>query len=171
VRWLGTIMHTTWLNPKARSRQIDEGEFGVFAVNAIDQGETIAVFGGHLCDGAELRGLPEVRQSHSIQVEEDLYLVPDEEVDEGDLINHSCEPNCGLRGSSILVTMRAVAPGEQLTYDYATSDGSHYDEFTCFCGTATCRDKVTGNDWTIPELQERYRNWFSPYLQRRLGLV
>ena len=64
---------------------------------------------------------------------------------------------------------RLIAAGESLTYDFAMSDGSGYDEFECSCGTVSCRGKITGNDWMQPELQLRYRGHFSPYLARRIA--
>jgi len=85
------------------------------------------------------------------------------------MLNHSCEPSCGLVGATLLVAMRDIAVGEELTFDYATCDSSDYDEFECLCGEPTCRGIVTGLDWTKPELQERYAGWFSPYLQRRIA--
>jgi len=35
-------------------------------------------------------------------------------------------------------------------------------------GTALCRKKFTGDDWKLPEIQERYNGYFSPYLQRKV---
>jgi len=32
-----------------------------------------------------------------------------------------------------------------------------------------CRGKVTGYDWMLPELQIRYRGYFSPYLAARIA--
>ncbi|MEY4174995.1 MAG: hypothetical protein RI900_2160, partial [Actinomycetota bacterium] len=52
---------------------------------------------------------------------------------------------------------------------YGTCDGSDYHEFECVCGAASCRGKVTGNDWMLPELQLRLRGWFSPYLASRIA--
>ena len=66
-------------------------------------------------------------------------------------MNHSCEPNCGFLGNVILVTIRDIAAGEELTFDYAMSDGCDYDEFECRCGQPSCRGKVTGNDWMVPD--------------------
>ncbi|MEY8013773.1 SET domain-containing protein-lysine N-methyltransferase [Mycobacterium servetii] len=37
-------------------------------------------------------------------------------------INHSCEPNVGFAGNIVLVAMREVTAGEQLTTDYALFD-------------------------------------------------
>jgi SET domain-containing protein len=34
-------------------------------------------------------------------------------------VNHSCEPNVGMGGNVLLVSMRDIAPGGELTIDYA----------------------------------------------------
>jgi SET domain-containing protein len=34
-------------------------------------------------------------------------------------VNHSCEPNLGMGGNVLLVAMREIAAGEELTIDYA----------------------------------------------------
>jgi hypothetical protein len=48
------------------------------------------------------------------------------------------------------------------------SDCSPYDEFDCQCGAHNCRKHVTGNDWQIRELQDRYAGYFAPHIQRRI---
>jgi hypothetical protein len=67
--------------------------------------------------------------------------------------------------------MRDIAPGEELSFDYAMCDASDYDEFRCLCGVAACREVVTGSDWRDPDLQEKYAGWFSPYLTRRIAAL
>src|SRR4051794_18963702 len=70
-------------------------------------------------------------------------------------LNHSCEPNVGFGGNIVLVAMRDIAAGEELTTDYALFDD--YDgEMTCSCRTARCRGVIGGRDWRLPELQRRY---------------
>jgi len=85
-----------------------------------------------------------------------------------DYFNHSCNPNCGLDSPISLVAMRDIEVGEEACFDYAMSDSSDYDEFECHCGAPNCRKTITGRDWMLPELQERYFGFFSPYLQRRI---
>ena len=34
-------------------------------------------------------------------------------------VNHSCEPNVGMGGNVLLVSMRDIAAGEELTIDHA----------------------------------------------------
>ena len=83
-------------------------------------------------------------------------------------MNHSCNPNAGLQGQITLVALRNIAAGEQICFDYAMSDAHPDFYLDCACGTPQCRGKVTGNDWMIPELQERYKGYFSPYIQRQI---
>jgi uncharacterized protein len=56
-------------------------------------------------------------------------------------INHSCDPNCEteeLDGRVWVMSLRAIAPGEELTYDYNLYDGDE-DEALCHCGAGSCR--------------------------------
>ncbi len=34
----------------------------------------------------------------------------------------------------------------------------------CRCGSPICRGIITGNDWQLQEVQERYQGHFSPFL-------
>ena len=107
----------------------------------ISAGETVAAFGGYVVTAATLESLSHERQSRSIQVDTDLYLVSGETPDSGDLLNHSCEPNCGLSGQLLLIAMRDIVPGEELSFDYAMSDASDYDEFHCLSITFFYREQ------------------------------
>lgn len=164
-------MDYNWLSPKAEARPAGEKGCGSFAVEPIPAGETVAAFGGWMVTGAALATLSDERQTRSIQVDGDLYLVSDKTPEAGDMLNHSCEPNCGLLGQTLVVAMRDILPGEELCFDYATCDASDYDEFRCRCGQANCREIITGSDWRDSALQEKYAGWFSPYLARRIAAL
>ena len=106
-----------------------------------------------------------------IQIGEDLFIGPTtSEEREGSMIfsNHSCEPNIGVQGQIVFVALRDIAAGEELTHDWATTDDDSY-ELQCNCGATTCRGTITGQDWRKPELQEKYRGWFSWYLAEKIG--
>ena len=56
-------------------------------------------------------------------------------------INHSCNPNCEsveIGGRVWIKSIRNIAPGEELTYDYCLYDGDD-GEAQCNCGAAKCR--------------------------------
>ena len=158
-----------WLTPKADAVPAGDKGWGSFAAVPISAGETVAAFGGYVVTHETLSTFSHDRQSRSIQIDEDLYLVSGETPEPGDMLNHSCEPSCGLIGSQVLVAMRDIEVGEELTFDYATCDCSDYDEFTCLCGEPTCRAIVTGQDWRRPDLHEKYDGWFSPYVARKIA--
>ncbi len=159
---------SSYLSPKLQGRLKTNGTGnGIFAREPLKKSELLAVFGGVVYQADAFAALPDRERSLSIQVEENLFLVP-ERIGEGDYVNHSCNPNAGLSGQIALVAMRDIQPGEEVCFDYAMSDTTPYDEFDCACGAADCRGRVTGNDWRIPALQQRYAGYFTPYVQRRI---
>jgi hypothetical protein len=165
------LMGVCFLTPKARPAPTRGTGYGSVVCEPIAAGEVVAAFGGRCVTRDEFDLLPANQQLRSVQIDEHLYMVGAPEPEPADFINHSCDPNCLLSGNVILVAGRDIAIGEELSYDYATTDGSDYDEFECACGTALCRGKVSGHDWMLPELQLRYRGSFSPYLTKRIAAL
>lgn len=160
---------THYLSPKLEVRpDPDKGEFGVFAREAAQAGEVLVVWGGNIVTEERLAELPDVTQHHSVQIDEELYLATVGDLEPADYVNHSCEPNLGLRGQITLVALRDIQPEEEVCFDYAMTDSTPYDEFECHCGLPTCRKTITGNDWQRPDLWAKYQGYFSPYLQRRI---
>lgn len=159
----------SYLNPKVHDQSLPEkGGRGIIAREPLQQGERILVWGGLIHDYEQYLQSPIERRPHFVQVEEGLYLGSPHDPEPADYVNHSCEPNAGFSGQIALYAMRDIAAGEEICIDYAMCDGSPYDEFDCACETKSCRKRVTGNDWKLPELHERYRGYFIPYLQRRI---
>lgn len=161
----------SYLNPKLEARQLPrKGGTGIFAREAVQAGELLTMWGGQILTEAAYRTLPLERQTHGVQVWDFLYQVQlHAGQDPADFFNHSCDPNAGLNSPISLVAMRDIAAGEEVCFDYAMTDSSDYDEFICRCGSPLCRGQVKGQDWQLPDLQERYRGFFSPYLQQRIS--
>lgn len=167
---MGERAHS-YLSSKCVVRETgDRGGRTVVAGERIAKGELIVVWSGTLVERTELDALPPSVRRYSLQVEENQYLVSLSDCEPPDFVNHSCDPNAGLSGQIALVAMRDIEAGEDISYDYAMSDGSAYDEFDCGCGSTECRGRVTGEDWKRSELWQRYAGYFSPYLQRRIAL-
>jgi hypothetical protein len=158
---------TGFVTDRVRGVTHTDGQRAAFAAAPIEAGEVVAVWGGEVIDGLEL-ATRAGSNFNTVQVEEGLYLtstIPGP----ADWINHSCDPNLGIRGQIVLVAMRPIAAGEELAFDYAMTDGSDYDVFDCACGAPLCRGRIDGNGWMLPELQARYRGFFSDYLARRIA--
>jgi SET domain-containing protein len=164
-------MVASWISAKAR-KGISGGIAGrgLFASEQIDTGEIVAVKGGHIVTTTQLRQLPDPLPNSEIQIADGLHLVavlPDEYEPVMLYINHSCEPNVGFAGNVVLITMREVTAGEELTTDYALFD-DYAGQMTCLCNTASCRRVIDGHDWRRSDLQQRYHGYFSWYLQRKI---
>jgi hypothetical protein len=107
------------------------------------------------------------RTRHSFQVDVDRHVVIPTPIE---LINHSCDPNCGVllrRGVERLEIhpLRPIAPGEELTTDYATFEYSvEFMDGPCRCGSAACRGRITG----YKDLPADRRAAFGPYLAEYL---
>jgi hypothetical protein len=159
---------TSYHSPKLQARQINgKGGRALVVREPVAAGELVVVWGGEVVHASGLEALSPAQRLLTIQVEEELYLVSALD-GPADWVNHSCHPNCGLSGQIALVALRRLEPGEEVCFDYAMSDGSPYDQFNCGCGAVECRGRITGEDWSRPELWKRYRGHFSPYLQRRI---
>jgi SET domain-containing protein len=70
--------------------------------------------------------------------------------------NHSCDPNCETEqdehGRIYISTVRDVAAGEELTYEYNLHD-SDEDSQDCYCSAPNCR----GTMFSDMELKRRAR--------------
>jgi uncharacterized protein len=163
----------SWITPKATKGGASaiDGR-GVHAVEAIAGGEVVAVKGGHIVDGAAVAGLPEAIRDSAFPIAADCFLAaltPGEYDGVMMRVNHSCEPNVGMDGNVLLVSMRDIAAGAELTIDYALFLGDPGFAMECRCGTAACRGVVKGTDWMRTDLRERYRGWFSWWLQQKIA--
>ena len=139
----------------------------VFAARPFDAGETMLRFAGRrVARAPDAHGADD----RFVQVGEDAFLGPSGRVD--DLINHSCDPNTGLRfdGDAVfLVALRPIAIGEEVAWDYSTTLRDSDWRMPCDCRAPDCRG-VIGNFDTLPPARQ---SWFleqglvAPYLKKR----
>jgi uncharacterized protein len=168
------MVRLSYLSPKAEVRESKIHGRGLFATADIAKGEIVAVKGGHIVDRKTLREkIAPVLGPVEIQIDDDLFMAPMTD-DERELsmlyLNHSCDPNLGVRGEITFVAMRAIRADEELTHDWAMTDDDDYS-VECNCGASNCRKTLTGKDWQRPDLQKRYAGYFSAYLARKIALL
>jgi uncharacterized protein len=168
------MMRVSYLSPETEVRESKIHGRGLFAIADIAKDEIVAVKGGHIVDRKTLRKEITPRLgSVEIQIDDDLFIAPvtDNERELSMLYsNHSCAPNLGMRGEITFVAMRDIRGGEELTHDWAMTDDDDYS-IECKCGAPNCRKILTGKDWQRPELQKRYRGYFSAHLARKVAML
>ena len=96
---------------------------GVFAKEFIKKGEIVFIKGGHILTKNEIFSTGVINSYFPISDEYFLGAKNKEEENDIKLFeNHSCNPNCGLRGEITFVAMRDIKKDEELTTDYAFID-------------------------------------------------
>lgn len=129
---------------------------GTFALTTIKTGQFITTLAGEDFSSdatiieCVMRG---ISSEDALQVDDDTFLIL---TYEAKVINHSCDPNAGLRNKSDLYAIKPIKKGEEITYDYSCTVGveNEYHLF-CRCGAKTCRTNV-GNVLSIPKQQLLY---------------
>jgi SET domain-containing protein len=163
----------SYRSPKTEVRESPIQGKGLFAKQAIAAGEIVAVKGGYILTKQEWTALEKSLGAAEIQISEDIFIAPaGQEERQGSMLytNHSCDPNIAIQGQIVFVAMRDITPGEELTHDWATTDDLDY-VMGCKCGSPNCRGTVTGKDWMKKELQEKYRGWFSWFIQKKIDAL
>ena len=125
---------------------------GVFANRDIRAGEVILEIEGPLIDFAETKRRGP-RECMAIQIGRDRYI---DTQPPGVLVNHSCNPNSGIKQNRYLVALREIRKGEEVFYDYSTTMEEHSFTMRCLCGEPNCRG-VIGDFSALPrEIREKY---------------
>lgn len=145
----------------------------MFAREPIKAGEVILVWGGVVLTKEELE-VGRYRKGTLSAIAENLWLgdSADGEDYAADYTNHSCDPNLWMKDEVTLAARRDIAAGEELTADYMMweADENYRAAWQCKCRSPHCRKIITGRDWWLPELQERYKDHFSPFLNKRIQI-
>jgi SET domain-containing protein len=163
----------SYSSPKVEARESSIAGKGVFAIEDILKGELVFDFSegtGKYISGSEMDKLFDEGMDYAIQVDDDLFFAAtnSEEMEIGDYLNHSCDPNLGIKDSLKLIALKDVKIGEEVAFDYAMTESSDF-EIKCLCGKSNCRRKITGEDWKRKDLQEKYKGYFSDYIAKKIS--
>jgi hypothetical protein len=168
--------YRSWTNPRTQVRPSPIQGWGVFAREPILAGEVAEIIGGTVMTQAQFEAfLATETHYNAVQIAEDMYLIERPKVTEvrcGSL-NHSCDSNLWMADEATVVARRDKATDEELTLDYAlhTANPGWELDGPCNCGSPLCRGTVRGSDWKLPELQDRYRGHFSPFINVRIARI
>ena len=135
-------------HPGVEIRQTATKGTGVFATRPINPGELIAEFIGNEYIAARESELPAIMADRSIQTGPTTYVFAENRLAEK--INHSCQPNCGVREKTKIVAIYPIKAGEEICWDYRMSENSDWVLENCLCGTERCAHRIEGYD-SLPE--------------------
>ncbi len=125
---------------------------GVFANRDLAPGDVILEVDGPIIDFAETKRRGP-RECMAIQIGFDRYI---DTKAPGVFVNHSCEPNAGIRNDKYLVALKPIPQGQEIRFDYSTTMEEQSFTMQCLCGAPSCR-KVIRDFSTLPaHLVSRY---------------
>ena len=98
-----------------------------------------------------------------VGVAKDQWIDPDKPYK---FINHSCNPNTGIKGKVTVVALRDIKEGEELTIDYSTIEGDPRWEMKCMCGESNCRGIIRSIQYLPKSRFEDYLPYVSTYFKK-----
>ncbi|MDZ7969480.1 MAG: SET domain-containing methyltransferase [Nostoc sp. DedSLP03] len=147
------------LNSHITIQQTPKGR-GVFVTKKFAQGETVVV-------GIPIEEVPE-RTIYSIQINFNCHVKLDEPAI---FINHSCDPNTGVKNNQFggydFVPLGDIEAGEEISWDYETTEYESIAVRSCLCESLSCRAKTLGFKFREQMLRDTYGEYIADYLKTK----
>lgn len=133
------------------------------ALKALSPGDVVLELNG------SVNGIP---SRYSVQVGWETHLHSDLQAGDRELVeryawrymNHHCEPNSVIRDRTV-VAIRDIAVGDDITFDYNTTEYDMASPFACHCGSPVCVGLVRGARHLTEEQRQRVARWLPDYLR------
>lgn len=139
------------MNNKIYIGDTDVGR-GVFAKRLIKKGEKILKLAGRIIDARQITK-EKSRRGDPFQVSDKKYI---DLKKPGIFVNHSCNPNAGIKNNTILVALKNIKRREEIRYDYSlTMDGSEW-AMRCKCRQKNCRKFIKDFKFLPKKLRKKY---------------
>jgi uncharacterized protein len=159
----GDFKHINMDNKKIEIRHTKDKGDAVFSISHISKDEIIAEFDGNIYDWEYPKWTDELAD-HCVQFEEKKWR---DSKGIARVINHSCEPNCGIKNLFQVVAMRDIPAHEEITWDYEMTENHPYWRMKCLCGNKNCR-KIIGKHKNMPaEIRIKYKGYISDWLVKK----
>lgn len=165
------MKHHSHLSAKCGSGQSRIHGRGIFAKQHIAKEEMVALWGGIIYSLEEVTQLAKTHphfETHTVSIYKDFYLGPlttdASKLDETELFNHSCHPNAGVKGQIVIVARRDIRPGEEICFDYDTTEIAAVP-FVCRCCSPQCRGLIDGSAWQSASFRAQNQGYLSWYIE------
>jgi hypothetical protein len=154
------IPESSW---EVRGRAFSSDDYGknnrgIFALQPIPAGTVVGDYLGLLIPNEQEAEYDSVRDVYVMYYDAELSIWPDPSQPGIHLVNHACEPNCGIvtyQGHSLYVALRKIHPEEELTVSYLLAP---IDDECAPCRHACrCRARSCTGSMHLPI--DRYAAW------------
>ena len=142
------------------------GFAGLFVVADVAAGSVVVPIVG-VVEGAPSRYSLQVSEcEHIVPPIEAMISAPEAENYRWCFTNHGCEPNVRVdTARRALVALRDLHAGDEVVFDYNSTEWSMAEPFACRCGASRCYGVVQGYRHLSPEQQARLAPIAAPHLR------
>lgn len=134
---------------------------GIFLNRAAKKGEIVGIIKGPIVSkvNKSKRESNSLKDASRIGIKKDHWIEP---VFPFNKINHSCNPNVGIKGTVTVVALKNINAHKEITLDYSTTEIDPLWGIKCQCKDKNCR----GDIGDIHSLKPRHFLKLYPYINR-----
>lgn len=130
-------------------RQLEDNYWGLFAEKNFAKGEIIIAINGIITNRPTKYSIQTDKNKH-IDVLQARWPIPAQYF--WIFINHSCDPNGYINSHDLtFCSLRHVEKGEQLFFNYNTTEWMLADPFKCECNSRQCSGEINGYNFLSTE--------------------
>jgi len=149
------------MNEQVVRVKLDNGKYGemIRAVKPIAAGEVVFFLSGEIVDAPT---------KYTIQLDATRHVLTKTAIWKA--VNHACEPNIRIDVENRhMVAIRDIAPGEELFFNYNTTEWDMASPFPCGCGSPNCAREIRGFKYLNAAQCAALRDYLSPYIASRFA--
>lgn len=137
---------------------------GIFAKRNIKNGESVALIKGQIVNHIVADKKTSAFGQNWIGIGKNKWIDPKT----FDHINHSCDPNAGIRGSRTIVALKNIKKDEEILIDYSITEGDILWKLPkkCKCKSKKCRKIIRSIQFLPTKTFNKYMPYIPKYFQR-----
>lgn len=139
--------------------RVEQGAYGEYllADRSFSKGEQVFQLDGKIATAPS---------KHSIQLDADRHIVTENAI--WRFTNHACVPTMRIdTDRPAMIAVRDIAEGEELTFNYNTSEWDIRSPFVCGCGSSSCFGEVRGFKFLPEARRESIKQYLTPFLANK----
>ncbi len=142
---------------------------GVFSKKNLKKGETAFIAKGKLVKFFVHSKKDSLFGPNWMSISKNLWLNPNED-NPLSFVNHSCEPNLGIKGAVTFVAIRNIQAGEELTIDYSILELDELWQMKCKCGSKKCRKIIKSIQFLPKNIYKEYLPFIPKYFIKEYNI-
>lgn len=136
---------------------------GLFANRDFKKGETVFIFKGEVVDWQVKDEKTSLYGPNWVGIGKNKWM---DVIAPGVYINHSCNPNCGIKGKVHVKALKNISKGSEVTIDYSITEMDKMWHMNCNCGSKNCRKIIRSIQFLPKKTYLKYNPYIPTYFMQ-----